>query len=71
MAQVSLNTGELKTFIKQIIDNNRFIQQKGLTPVAVNVEGDHGLCKTTVISQIAKEEGLDLVKINIAQLDEL
>jgi len=71
MAQVSLNTGELKTFIKQIIDNNRFIQQKGLTPVAVNVEGDHGLGKTTVISQIAKEEGLDFVKINVAQLDEL
>ena len=71
MAQVSLNTGELKTFIKQIIDNNRYIQQKGLTPVAVNVEGDHGLGKTTVISQIAKEEGLDFVKINVAQLDEL
>lgn len=71
MAQVSLNTAELKTFVKQIIDNNRFIQTKGMTPVAINVEGDHGLGKTTVISQIAKEEGLDFVKINVAQLDEL
>lgn len=71
MAQVSLNTGELKLFIKQIIDNNRYIQQKGMTPVAINVEGEHGLGKTTVVSQIAKEEGLDFVKINVAQLDEL
>jgi len=71
MAQVNLNTAELKTFAKQIIENNRYIQEKGMTPVAVNVEGDHGLGKTTVISQIAQEEGLDFVKINVAQLDEL
>lgn len=71
MAQVSLNTAELKTFVKQIIENNRYIQEKGMVPVAVNVEGDHGLGKTTVISQIAQEEGLDFVKINVAQLDEL
>jgi len=71
MAQVSLNTNELKDFVKQIINNNRLIQQKGMTPVAINVEGEHGLGKTTVISQIAKEEGLDFVKINLAQLDEL
>lgn len=71
MAQVSLNTSELKDFVKQIINNNRLIQQKGMTPVAINVEGEHGLGKTTVISQIAKEEGLDFVKINLAQLDEL
>lgn len=71
MAQVSLNTGELKEFVKQIMNNNRHIQAKGLTPVAINVEGEHGLGKTTVISQIAKEEGLDFVKINVSQLDEL
>ena len=71
MAQVSLNTSELKDFVKQIIENNRYIQEKDMTPVAVNVEGDHGLGKTTVISQIAQEEGLDFVKINVAQLDEL
>ena len=71
MAQVSLNTAELKDFVKQIMDNNRYIQNKGMTPVAINVEGDHGLGKTTVVSQIAQEEGLDFVKINVAQLDEL
>jgi hypothetical protein len=70
MAQVSLNTAELKTFVKQIMDNNRYIQNKGMTPVAINVEGDHGLGKTTVVSQIAQEEGLDFVKINLAQIEE-
>jgi len=71
MAQVSLNTSELKTFVNQIIENNRYIQEKGMMPVAINVEGDHGLGKTTVISQIADELNLDFVKINVAQLDEL
>lgn len=71
MAQVSLNTSELKDFVKQIINNNRLIQQKGMTPVAINVEGEHGLGKTTVISQIAKEEGLDFIKLNLSQIEEV
>jgi midasin (ATPase involved in ribosome maturation) len=71
MAQVNLNTKELKDFMRHMINNNREIQTRGLTPVAINIVGDHGLGKTTVIQQLAQEEGLDFVKINIAQLDEL
>jgi len=71
MAQVNLNTKELKDFMRHMINNNREIQTRGLTPVAINIVGDHGLGKTTVIQQLAQEEGLDFVKINLGQLDEI
>lgn len=71
MAQVNLNTKELKDFMHHMINNNREIQSKGLVPVAINIVGDHGLGKTTVIQQLAMEEGLDFVKLNLGQLDEI
>ena len=43
MKQVLLNTEELKDFIKHIVNNNRYLQENGKTPVAVNIEGDSGL----------------------------
>ena len=71
MSQVSLDSGEMKDFLKHIIDNNRFIQEKGMKPVATEVVGDSGLGKTTVVIDIAKEHGLNYVKPNLAQIEEL
>ncbi len=71
MSQVSLDSGEMKDFLKHIIDNNRFIQEKGMKPVATEVVGDSGLGKTTVVIDIAKEHGLNYVKLNLAQIEEL
>jgi len=41
--QVNLTSEELKGFIKHIVDNNRFLQQQGKKPVAINVEGEAGI----------------------------
>ena len=71
MSQVKLNTSELKDFIKHIINNNRFIQEQGKVPTALNVVGNAGLGKTTVVSNLAKEEGMQFVKINLAMIEEL
>ena len=48
MAQVKLNSAELKDFIKHVINNNRFIQGQGKVPTALNVVGNAGLGKTTI-----------------------
>jgi hypothetical protein len=69
--QVNLNTDELKTFIGHIVKNNQHIQADGKIPVAVNIEGEAGIGKTTTILQIGKELGLDVVKLNLAQIEEL
>lgn len=71
MNQVKLNVEELKDFIKHMIKNNQHIQSEGKVPVAINVEGNAGLGKTSAISQIATELGMQFVKLNLSQLEEL
>ena len=68
---VKLDSGEMKEFLNHIISNNRFIQAKGIKPVATEVIGEAGLGKTTVVEQVAKANNLSLVKINLAQIEEL
>jgi len=69
--QVSLNVKETKTFLKHIINNNRFLQQNNKPPVAVEVVGDSGIGKTSTIIQLANELDLHFVKLNLAQIEEL
>lgn len=71
MAQVTLNTNELKSFMDHIITSNRQLQAEGKNPVAVEVIGESGIGKTTSIYQIAEQHNLDLVKLNLAQIEEL
>ena len=69
--QVNLNVKEAKEFLKHIISNNRFLQEGGKPPVAVEVVGDSGIGKTSTIVQLAKELNLNFVKLNLAQIEEL
>jgi hypothetical protein len=71
MAQVNLNIDELKTFVNHIISNNRKIQAEGKNPVAIEVVGESGIGKTSTIIELAKENNLDFVKLNLAQIEEL
>jgi hypothetical protein len=71
MSQVQLNVDELKNFIKHMVKNNQHIQSEGKVPVAINIEGDAGLGKTSAIMQLGKELQMDVVKLNLSQLEEL
>ena len=71
MSQVKLNIDELKTFMDHMIKNNHHIQATGKVPVAVNVEGDAGLGKTSSIKQLAKENNMDFIMLNLAEFEEL
>jgi len=66
-----LNVDELKDFLKHMVKNNQHIQNEGKVPVAVNIEGDAGLGKTSAIIQLGKELEMDVVKINLSQIEEL
>ena len=66
-----LNVDELKDFLKHMVDNNQYIQKEGKIPVAINIEGDAGLGKTSAIMQLGKEMQMDVVKINLSQIEEL
>jgi len=71
MAQVNLNINEVKDFLRHIVSNNQVIQVQGKNPVAVEVVGDSGIGKTSTIIQVAEELGLNFVKLNLAQIEEL
>ena len=66
-----LNVDELKGFLKHMVNNNQYIQKEGKVPVAINIEGDAGLGKTSAIVQLGKEMDMDVVKINLSQIEEL
>jgi hypothetical protein len=69
--QVQLDSQEMKVFLKHIIDNNRFLQKGKKKVVATEVIGESGLGKTTVVLDVAEEHDLDVVKLNLAQIEEL
>ncbi len=68
---VSLNVHELKGFLKHIIDNNRYLQENNKPMVSTEVVGDSGIGKTSSIIQLANELGLNFVKLNLAQIEEI
>jgi len=57
MNQIQLNVDEMKAFIKHMVKNNQHIQQDGKVPVAINVEGEAGLGKTSAIMQLGSIPG--------------
>ncbi len=71
MNQVNLNIDELQDFVGHIITNNRHLQADGKKPVAVEVVGESGIGKTTSIMDMTAKHGLDFVKLNLAQIEEL
>lgn len=62
---------EAKRVINFMIDNNIQMQEKGITPIAVALESDPGIGKTSLIEQIADERKMRIVKLNLAQMDEV
>jgi len=71
MAQVNLNVTELKGFVNHIIENNRYLQKSGKSPVSIEVVGESGIGKTSTIVELAAENNLKFVKLNLAQIEEL
>ena len=70
-SSVSLNVKELKDFLKHIIDNNRYLQENKKPMVSTEIVGDSGIGKTSAIVQLADELGLNFVKLNLAQIEEI
>lgn len=70
-ARVRLNSDEIKAHLKDLVDGNRHIQKQGKIPIGLNIEGEAGLGKTSVVMQFAEENGLQMVKRNLAEIEDL
>jgi MoxR-like ATPase len=69
--QITLNIDELKEFLTHIVVNNRTLQDDGMSSVAVEIEGESGIGKTSSALQLADEMKMNVVKLNLAQIEEL
>ena len=67
--EITLN--EFKEVFSYLLDNNKHLENNNLRPIAVGVEGEAGIGKTTLIEDIAKERGMTMCKVNLAQLEEI
>jgi MoxR-like ATPase len=65
------NIHQLEQTLSHLIDNNRYLASKGLPSISLNVEGDAGIGKTSVVKQIARKKDLSMVRLNLAELDDL
>lgn len=66
-----LTPKEVKEFLNFIIKNNAELQEAGRKPSSVEIIGEAGLGKTSIVEQVAKDNNLDYVKLNLSQIEEL
>lgn len=67
---MELTLKEIKPILKYIIENNKRIQEKGEFPISINLCGDAGLGKTSIVEQIAQEMDMTYVKLNLSQVSD-
>lgn len=66
-----ITVNEFKDILKYTIRNNRNLMKQGKPKVVIEALGGHGIGKTESIIQAAEEEGMRVIKINLAQIEEL
>lgn len=66
----TVSMSKVKDILNYTIDNNFRIQEEGGMPIAIGIEGAAGIGKTSIVKQVAQERGMNLVKLNLAQLEE-
>ena len=67
----SLSISQIKNIINYTIDNNEELAKNGKKRIAINIVGEKGIGKTSLLEQIAKERGMTYTKLNVSQLDEV
>ena len=66
-----MTISEFTGVFNYLLDNNKQLQEKGLTPIAIGLEGEAGIGKTAVVEEVAQKRGMTFCKINLAQLEEV
>lgn len=67
----TINIDQLKSIVNYFIDNNNKLTEAGKRKISMNIQGDAGLGKTTLLQEIAEERGMVYNKLNISMLEEL
>lgn len=65
------SSSRIYKLLDYVISNNRELQSRGRPPVALELIGEAGIGKTTLLMDFCKDHNMHVAKINLAQLDEL
>ena len=72
METTAITLNEFREILNYTIDNNNDnLAKRGVKPIALNLVGEKGIGKTSILKQVAEERGMTFVKLNVAQLDEV
>lgn len=66
-----MTIGEFTDVLNYLLDNNKRLEEQGDTPIAIGIEGEAGIGKTSLIKQVAEKRGMTLCKLNLSQLEEV
>lgn len=66
-----MTIGEFTGVFNYLLDNNKKLYCDGQTPIAIGIEGEAGIGKTSLIEEVAKRRGMTLCKLNLSQLEEV
>lgn len=67
---ITVPLDEVKNLLNYNIDNNIRLQEEGKDPIAIGIEAEAGIGKTSIVRQVAEDRGMNIVKLNMAQLEE-
>lgn len=68
--QTTFRPSEMYNVMKNLIESNDKIYEKGGLPVALSISGSHGIGKSTLCKEVAQDLGRPFYKLNLAQLTE-
>ena len=66
-----MSISEFTDVFNYLLDNNRKLEEEGLTPIAIGLEGEAGIGKTAVVEEVAGKRGMTFCKISLSQLEEV
>jgi len=61
---------DVKNILNYMIDNNLEREKNSQTPIALSLEANAGIGKTSIVKQVAEDRGMGFTKINMSQLEE-
>lgn len=67
---MSLKVSEVKNVLSHIIKNNRYLEKSSKKKNSILIESEAGLGKTSIIQQVAEENNLGFVKINLSNIEQ-
>lgn len=67
----AITLDRFKEILKYLIKNNASMIEKGRSPIAVGIEGECGLGKTSVLMQVCEELNYGCIRLNLAELEEV